>query len=61
MQDFERTITTGGMFGKEEILFIYKALDLLGDLKDHKRFAFFLGLDGKYLFYKFLFSKTSYP
>ena len=37
LQDFERTITTGGMFGKEEILFIYKAMDLLGDIKDHKR------------------------
>jgi len=52
LQDFERTITTGGMFGKEEILFIYKAMDLLGDIKDHKRFAYFLGkVRDKFIFF----------
>ncbi|MFN3472020.1 MAG: DNA polymerase III subunit delta [Aquificaceae bacterium] len=52
LQDFERAITTGGMFGKEEVLFVYRAMDLLENVKDYKRFASFLErVRGKFIFF----------
>ncbi len=52
LQDFERTITTGGIFGKEEILFVYKAMDLFEEIKDYKRFSSFLSkVRDKFIFF----------
>ncbi len=42
LQDFERYILSKGMFGKREILFVYRSMDLFKSVKDYKRFSSFL-------------------
>lgn len=42
LQDFERSILTGGVFGKKEVLFLYKSMDFFKNIKDYKRFSSFL-------------------
>ncbi|MCS6876121.1 MAG: DNA polymerase III subunit delta [Aquificaceae bacterium] len=43
LEDFERLVLTGGMFGREEVLFFYRASELLKGVKDYKRLASILG------------------
>ncbi|MFN7065615.1 MAG: DNA polymerase III subunit delta [Aquificaceae bacterium] len=42
LQDFERTLLSGGMFGGREVLFVYKASDLFKVSQNPKRFSSFL-------------------
>ncbi|MFN3599336.1 MAG: DNA polymerase III subunit delta [Aquificaceae bacterium] len=52
LQEFERTILSGGMFGGKEILFVYRSLDLLKWVKDIKRFSSFLEkVKDKFIFF----------
>ncbi|MFN3869983.1 MAG: DNA polymerase III subunit delta, partial [Aquificaceae bacterium] len=52
MQEFERTLLSGGMFGGKEILFVYRSLELLKLVKDIKRFSSFLNkVKDKYIFF----------
>lgn len=52
MQEFERTLLSGGMFGGKEILFVYRSLELLKLVKDIKRFSSFLDkVKDKYIFF----------